>query len=182
VLDLVQQARGTTRADALRFVADVAGFALRDRPATRTQARAAAEQRRAAEITAKDIEYWRGALIHELDQSKLAAAAANDIGALASAASLLCRLTNGPPAQSVSAYLSARHDDPTETARLIAAGRAQALAAERVAARLVLLLAAAQSTDDTAQREAESLCDALDLLAEAEEQRLNHWRTPSHAG
>jgi hypothetical protein len=62
VLALVQRVRGGTRAEALRWVADLAGVTLDDRPATVRDRAALAQRRAAAEREAADLLAWRASL------------------------------------------------------------------------------------------------------------------------
>jgi hypothetical protein len=63
ILDLVQRVKGGNRADALRFVADMAGVPLGDKPLSAADsARWAAEQRE-FERDLPDARYWRRAAV-----------------------------------------------------------------------------------------------------------------------
>jgi hypothetical protein len=148
MLDLVQRVHGCNRADALRWVADLAGVALDDRPAAREDRRTFAERRKVATAVAQEIESWRNALIPIMNARKLAAVRLGDDEALARSASLCNVLENGPPADLVREFIRHRASDPADVARLIAVAREHDLETERIAAAVVLVLAAAEGSLD----------------------------------
>jgi hypothetical protein len=65
---------------------------------SREEKRRYAEQRRAARATKMNVEYWRDALIAELNARKIAMVDAGDFVALEPAARLCKTLENGPAA------------------------------------------------------------------------------------
>jgi hypothetical protein len=96
-VDLVRVALGVGTAEALRWLEE-AGYR---QPARRMSAAELAEQRRRREDAQRrrlDISDFRRALDCELDRLKLAAAASDDMAALAQAASLQYRLAQDPEA------------------------------------------------------------------------------------
>jgi hypothetical protein len=110
---------------------------------SREEKRRYAEQRRAARATKVDVEYWRDALIPELNARKLAAVDAGDFVALESAARLSNMLENGSAADIIRAFIRHRATDPQGAAALIAAGRQQHAETRRITWDIVFLLAAA---------------------------------------
>ncbi|MEK7752461.1 MAG: hypothetical protein AAB654_11135 [Acidobacteriota bacterium] len=66
VLALVERVKGGTRQDALRWLADLAGVPLVDRPLTPAERRDYARRRAIAEAEARDLLAWRTRLIGAL--------------------------------------------------------------------------------------------------------------------
>jgi hypothetical protein len=89
------------------------------------------------------VEYWRDALIPELNARKLAAVDAGDFVALEPAARLCKTLENGPAADVIRAFIRHRAADPQGAAEMITAGRERDTEARRVTWDVVFLLAAA---------------------------------------
>ena len=98
VLDLVVRIRGGSRADALRFVADLAGIPLEPMPAADLERQRAA--RLEIERLRRDARYWRRAAVDMaegiLDQAKAALFDATmprpDVGEIRSMTDMLARL------------------------------------------------------------------------------------------
>lgn len=62
VLDLVQHVRGGSRAEALRFIAELAGIAIDSKPFPRQERRVYARRRRQAACTAQQCAWWARAI------------------------------------------------------------------------------------------------------------------------
>jgi hypothetical protein len=70
VLDLVQQVRGGTRQEALRWTANLAGIPLTDRPLTWVERERYRLQKAIAEREAADVVAWRDGLLKTLRHAR----------------------------------------------------------------------------------------------------------------
>ena len=112
-LDLIQHVRGGSRGEAVRWLAHRLGLPLDDSPLSPVERRRYAQQRCAAITTGAEVEYWRDALIPELNAQKIAAVEAGDDEALRRAASFCNLLENGSPTDLVRAFIRHRQTIPT---------------------------------------------------------------------
>jgi len=147
VIDLVVYVKGGTRAEALAFVADLAGVKLETGKLTRREKRDYARQREQAQDLAQKCAWWAEAYACELARIKAVAYGDGDIDALAWSARELYLLQRAIPAAVLDKFLQARAEKPDETAALIKAGRADEAQAYMIAAALVIALEQAQERD-----------------------------------
>lgn len=153
VLSLVQQVRGGSRAAALRWLADLNGVTLEDRPATAAERREFARVRARAGADTQRVLNWASGLLSETEATLAREnAAALDVGVdptevLAEKHRTAHRLRSGNAHDLVDAYRQTLAADPAEVARLEAVGRDDREDAERVTWCVVDMLAGAQIRD-----------------------------------
>jgi hypothetical protein len=143
VLDLVQHVRGGSRAEALRFVADVAGVTLESKPLSKGDRREYAVHRRQAGSLAKACAWWVRAMIQELEGMKAQANEDGDIHTLAWSSRELYSMQRAVPSALMGRFVKAVREDPEVTARLVEAGREDEDNAYMVTALIVAMLAKA---------------------------------------
>jgi hypothetical protein len=139
VAALVQAARGCDRREALQWL-EAEGF-VEPRVSTPAARRAYAIAREHGRQQSADVVAWHRARCFELESAKARALQCDDLAALEAAASELWRLQGGSEAEVVHSFQRAIFRNPTETRRLIEAGRADLDHCERVARLTVGLLA-----------------------------------------
>jgi hypothetical protein len=123
VLDLIQHVRGGSRADALKFVAELAGLTLDSRPLTRQEKCTHAEHLRQAGNLAQQCAWWVRAYGQELERTKASAYEHGDWDTLAWSARELYQIQTAVPAALMDRYLKAMNADPERTASFVEAGR-----------------------------------------------------------
>ena len=139
VLDLIIQARGGNRADALRWAADLVGIALDDKPLSAAdRARWAAEQRELRRELPK-ARYWRRAAIEMSEQLLDVMKAAFfggpsdqiDFDGIRDTTRLLARLQRIDGAELVAEFHSWMKSHPRLTSAMVQAARRRETAARR---------------------------------------------------
>jgi hypothetical protein len=123
VLDLIQHVRGGSRADALKFVAELAGLTLDSRPLTRQERRTHAKHLHQAGNLAQQCAWWVRAYSQELERTKAMAYEHSDWNTLAWSARELYQIQTAVPAALMDRYLKAMNTDPERTASFVEAGR-----------------------------------------------------------
>ncbi len=149
VLDLVQRARGTTKADALRWLADFAGVPLKDRAWSPQERARFAQERTVFERDLAEARDWRraGMMLCEeaLDLLKSAlfdpTAGRVDTGELMDVERLLARLRSAGDAGLVDEYREWRTARPKITAAMIWAARRRGEIERRALERFIKELA-----------------------------------------
>jgi hypothetical protein len=148
VLDLVQRVRGCTRSDALKWLADLNGSTLEDRPTT--ERREFARRRDRAGADSQRILDWRSGRLFEIE-GFLARETAEALSAGVDPSAVLAKMhrtahwfRTATAHDLVSAYGRALAADEAEVVRLEAVGREDREDAERVTWCVVDLLAQAQ--------------------------------------
>lgn len=145
VLALVKTVLNCDQATALRWL-EGQGL-IKGRTFTPEDRREYALRTEVAEAAAHAIENWRDALTLELNGRKLTAASRGDYAALAFVAPICNTLENGSAEEVVREFIRQQAGNPSEVARLVAAGQESALEGQRITADVVLLLARAAAED-----------------------------------
>lgn len=143
VLDLVQRVRGGSRADALQFVADVAGVTLESKPLSKGDRREYALHRRQARSLAQQCAWWVRAVVQALERLKAQAYEDGDIHTLACSGRELYSIQRALPSALMGRFLKAAREDPESAARFVDAGCEDEENAYMVTALIVAMLAKA---------------------------------------
>jgi hypothetical protein len=151
VLDLVQRVRGGTRAEALHFVAEVAGLPLDDKPLSPRRRQVYAAYRHQAGSLAQQCAWWVRASIQELERIKAQANENDDFHALSWSSRELYRMQQAVPSALMARFLNAMRDHPKNTASLVEAGREDEQHAYAVTALIVAMLAKAAGARDSVE-------------------------------
>jgi hypothetical protein len=124
LLDLVEHIKGCSRAEALRWLADLAGVPLEDRPLTATEKRDYARAKCEARPLAQAALWWWQARLSELEDLKREAVRPDgmDVEALAQAAQEAYRLQDLSAAEVVQVYMLMKRTDPLGTGQLVHIG------------------------------------------------------------
>jgi hypothetical protein len=154
VLDLIQKARGCTRVEALKWLADFAGIPLDEQHSTPAERRRYTEQRDDARRVAREIGYWRRAAILELNEAKLID---DDSPRWRSAASLCHSLENGSADDVAREWRRCLGEDEPNVRRLIIAGAEREQLEKQVTQDAVDLIASAVEADRARE---EVLCES----------------------
>ena len=123
MLDLIQHVRGVTRADALKFVAELAGITLDSLPLSMQEKRTHVENLRHAANIAQQCAWWVRAYGQELEHTKASAYEHGDWDTLAWSARELYQIQTAVPAALMDRFLKAMNADPERTASFVEAGR-----------------------------------------------------------
>jgi len=144
VLDLVQHVQGGTRAEALKFVADVGGVTIASMPLSRTEKRVYAEHRQQGALLAQQCAWWTQARMRRLEVTKADAVERRDVNALAWSSRELYLMQWAIPAALMDRFLTAMKADLEGTASFVEAGRNDELNVHLVTAAIVMTLTQAQ--------------------------------------
>ncbi|MEK7751249.1 MAG: hypothetical protein AAB654_04985 [Acidobacteriota bacterium] len=120
ILGLIQHVRGGTRADALRWLTDLVGVPLVDRPLTPAERQAWGRAKRAAPALARRAAWWWSGRLAELEDAKADAPVEGRIDIYA--AREVYRLQSMSADGIVAAYRRFGGDQPEECARLTRIG------------------------------------------------------------
>jgi hypothetical protein len=142
VIELVQVARNCDRRDALVWLEEE-GFIER-RTFSREERREYARRRDLVAWTAREIPYWRAAIVEELNARKMSAAEIGDFEELECAARLCHLLENGSPESVAWEFIKQRRADPAGTTILIE----REMESRRILAAIVLMIVSAMGSGE----------------------------------
>ncbi len=151
VLDLVQQVRGGSRAEALKYVADIAGVTLDAKPMSHPQKRRHAKRMVLAGNLAQQCAWWARAYINALEYTKAGAYDRDDFDTLCWSSRELYKIQKAIPSALMNRFLKAMEGDPEETNGLVEAGRDDEHHAYAVAVAIVIMLKHAQEREEAAR-------------------------------
>lgn len=151
VLDLVQHVRGGNRADALQFVADLAGISLDSKTLSEPEKRIYAKHRKQAAGLAQQCAWWVRAYCQALERTKSEAYGRGDWDSLAWSARELYQMQQAVPSALMARFLNAMRDNPENTASLVEAGWEDERHAYAVTALIVAMLVTAAAARDAVE-------------------------------
>lgn len=156
ILDLVARVRGGNRADALRWVADFAGYPLEDTPLSAEDRKRWAEERKQFELDLPEARYWRRTAVLlaeetlcELKSRFFDPTAQDRVSSreLRDVTGMLARLQNMGDDALVTQYRAWRTEHPNLTGLMVCLARAREAAEKRA---LLAYLRAARRQEQAA--------------------------------
>jgi hypothetical protein len=140
VLDLIQHVRGGGRADALKFVAELAGLPLDSRPLSMQEKRTHAKHLHQAGNLAQQCAWWVRAYSQEWERTKALAFENSDWDTLAWSSRELYRVQTAVAASLMDSFLKAFKANPEGAAGLVEAGRDDEWHAYAIAAAITIMI------------------------------------------